>query len=145
MISVQSRGDSDKAKTYLDSRKQFVDALNKHAWDGKWYRRAFTDWGNWLGSIQNEECQIDAIAQSWSVISDGATMGRATQAMNSFDRELVERDLSVVRLLTPAFDKTEPNPGYIQGYPPGLRENGAQYTHGVIWGIIAWSIAWKRR
>ena len=67
-----------------------------------------------------------------------APKDRAVQAMNSFDRELVEQDLAVVRLLTPAFDQTEPSPGYIQGYPPGIRENGAQYTHGVIWGIIAW-------
>ena len=94
-------------------------ALNEHGWDGQWYRRAFTDTGQWLGSIQNEECRIDAIAQSWSVISNGAPQNRAVQAMDSFDRELVERDLNVVRLLTPAFDKTEPSPGYIQGYPPG--------------------------
>ena len=67
-----------------------------------------------------------------------ASVERAEQAMNSFDRELVDRDLSVVRLLTPAFDKTDPSPGHIQGYPLGLRENGAQYAHGVIWGIVAW-------
>lgn len=133
-----NRGDAEKAKSYLERKEQLITKLNKHAWDGQWYRRAFTDSGDWLGSIGNEECQIDAIAQSWSVISGGAPKERAEQAMNSFDRELVDRDLSVVRLLTPAFDKTEPSPGYIQGYPPGLRENGAQYTHGVIWGIVAW-------
>ncbi|GAA3334454.1 hypothetical protein GCM10020331_102460 [Ectobacillus funiculus] len=97
----------------------------------------FTDAGQWLGSVENEECRIDAIAQSWSVISGAAPMDRAIQAMNSFDRELVEQDLAIIKLLTPAFDQTEPSPGYIQGYPPGIRENGAQYTHGVIWGIIA--------
>ena len=93
----------------------------------------------WLGSIHNEECRIDAIAQSWSVISGAAPKDRAVQAMQSFDRELVDRELSVARLLTPPFDLTDPSPGYIQGYPPGIRENGAQYTHGVLWGIMAWS------
>ncbi|WP_428910308.1 GH36-type glycosyl hydrolase domain-containing protein [Niallia sp. Krafla_26] len=135
----QNQGDFDKAESYVERREQLIAALNEHGWDGQWYRRAFTDSGNWLGTISNEECRIDAIAQSWSVISGGAPSERAQQAMNSFDRELVDRDLSVVRLLTPAFDKTDPSPGYIQGYPPGLRENGAQYTHGVIWGIVAWS------
>lgn len=133
------RNDQNKEKQYLKAREEFISALNEHGWDGQWYRRAFTDAGQWLGSIQNEECRIDAIAQSWSIISGGAPHERAVQAMDSFDRELVERDLNVVRLLTPAFDNTEPSPGYIQGYPPGLRENGAQYTHGVIWGIVAWS------
>ncbi|MFB5196926.1 GH36-type glycosyl hydrolase domain-containing protein [Neobacillus sp. KR4-4] len=132
------RGDSERVESFQTMRQQLTDSLNNEGWDGQWYRRAFTDAGQWLGSIQNEECRIDAIAQSWSVISGAAPMDRAVQAMNSFDRELVEQDLAIVRLLTPAFDQTEPSPGYIQGYPPGIRENGAQYTHGVIWGIIAW-------
>lgn len=132
------QGDPDKEAHYLQVREKLMVAVNEHGWDGQWYRRAFTDSGQWLGSIDNEECRIDAIAQSWSVISGAAPRERALQAMRSFDRELVDRDLSVVRLLTPAFDHTEPSPGYIQGYPPGIRENGAQYTHGVIWGIVAW-------
>lgn len=132
------RNDHEKEKQYQKARENFISALNEHGWDGQWYRRAFTDAGQWLGSIQNEECRIDAIAQSWSIISGGSPKARAVQAMDSFDRELVERDLNVVRLLNPAFDKTDPSPGYIQGYPPGLRENGAQYTHGVIWSIVAW-------
>ncbi|HJV16529.1 MAG TPA: glucoamylase family protein, partial [Bacillales bacterium] len=133
----QMKGDLKNAEAYLKSRDQLAKSLNEHAWDGHWYRRAFTDEGNWLGSIQNKECRMDAIAQSWSVISGAAPMERAVQAMLSFDRELVERDLSVIRLLAPPFDETEHSPGYIQGYPPGLRENGAQYTHGVIWSIVA--------
>lgn len=137
-VICHEQGDSKKEASLLEAREELIVAINEHAWDGQWYRRAFTDSGAWLGSIQNEECRIDAIAQSWSVISGGAPMERARQAMGSFDRELVDRDLSVVRLLTPAFDRTKPSPGYIQGYPPGLRENGAQYTHGVIWGIVAW-------
>jgi cyclic beta-1,2-glucan synthetase len=134
----QQRGAIEQAERYLDVCRQLAASLDKHAWDGQWYRRAFTDAGQWLGSIYNEECRIDAIAQSWSVISGAAPQEKALQAMQSFDRELVDRDLSVARLLTPAFDRTDPSPGYIQGYPPGIRENGAQYTHGVIWSIIAW-------
>ncbi|MFC4769557.1 GH36-type glycosyl hydrolase domain-containing protein [Effusibacillus consociatus] len=131
-------GDVERASRYRDVRQQLAVSLDEHAWDGQWYRRAFTDAGQWLGSIHNEECRIDAIAQSWSVISEVAPKDKTTQAMHAFDRELVDRDLSVARLLTPPFDRTEPSPGYIQGYPPGIRENGAQYTHGVIWSIVAW-------
>ncbi len=134
-----SRGESERADRYRDARGKFAEALHAHGWDGQWYRRAFTDAGSWLGSIENAECRIDAIAQSWSVISGAAPRDRALQAMAAFDRELVDRELAVVRLLTPAFDNTEPSPGYIQGYPPGIRENGAQYTHGVLWGIMAWA------
>ncbi|WP_199617509.1 GH36-type glycosyl hydrolase domain-containing protein [Paenibacillus alkalitolerans] len=134
----RTRGDTDREAAFEEIRSKLTASLNEHAWDGQWYRRAFTDSGQWLGSIRNEECRIDAIAQSWSVISGAAPEDRAVQAMQSFDRELVDRDISVARLLTPPFDKTDLNPGYIQGYPPGIRENGAQYTHGVIWSIVAW-------
>jgi cellobiose phosphorylase len=134
----RGRGDIERAERYRDVREKLASSLEEHAWDGQWYRRAFTDEGLWLGSIYNEECRIDAIAQSWSVISAAAPPEKALQAMQSFDRELVDREFSVVRLLTPTFDRTEPSPGYIQGYPPGIRENGAQYTHGIIWNIIAW-------
>jgi cyclic beta-1,2-glucan synthetase len=133
------RGETERAARYRERRESLFQAANAHAWDGQWYRRAFTDSGTWLGSIRNDECRIDAIAQSWSVLSGGAPDDRAWQAMRSFDRELVDRELALARLLTPAFDKTDPSPGYIQGYPPGIRENGAQYTHGVIWSIAAWS------
>ncbi|RKN80484.1 GH36-type glycosyl hydrolase domain-containing protein [Paenibacillus ginsengarvi] len=133
------KGDPELAGKYRERALQIGEAVNESAWDGAWYRRAYTDEGAWLGTVQGKECRIDAIAQSWSVISGAAPAERATQAMLSFDRELVDRALSVVRLLTPPFDTTEPNPGYIQGYPPGIRENGAQYTHGVIWSIVAWS------
>ncbi|MCI3927020.1 glycosyl transferase family 36 [Paenibacillus sp. TRM 82003] len=136
---AQARGETERAASYLAARERLEAALHEHGWDGQWYRRAFTDAGTWLGTIHNRECRIDAIAQSWSVISGMAPKDRALQAMQSFDRELVDRDLAVVRLLTPPFDETEPSPGYIQGYPPGIRENGAQYTHGVLWSIMAWS------
>ncbi len=115
-------------------------ALDKAAWDGAWFRRAFTDDGAWLGSIVDKECRIDAIAQSWSVISQGTTLDRQDRAMRSFDRELVDQELGLALLLTKAFDETKPSPGYIEGYPPGIRENGGQYTHGVIWSIVAWAM-----
>ena len=137
-VLCHEQGDTSKEDHYLQVREKLIVSLNEHGWDGQWYRRAFTDSGQWLGSVHNEECRIDAIAQSWSVISGAAPRERTFQAMRSFDRELVDQELSVIRLLTPAFDRTEPSPGYIQGYPPGIRENGAQYTHGVIWGIVAW-------
>ncbi|MFD1955460.1 GH36-type glycosyl hydrolase domain-containing protein [Paenibacillus thailandensis] len=133
------KGDAERAEAYRSRRDSIAEAINRDAWDGEWFRRACTDEGTWLGSHRNDECRIDAIAQSWSVLSGGAPEERARQAMRSFDRELVDRELSVARLLTPAFDRTDPSPGYIQGYPPGIRENGAQYTHGVIWSIVAWS------
>lgn len=132
-------GEQGRADRYRAAYEQLVAALNEEGWDGKWYRRAFMDAGHWLGSIRNSECRIDSIAQSWSVISGMAPPERALQAMRSFDRELVNRDLKLAHILTPPFDKTDPSPGYIQGYPPGIRENGGQYTHGVIWSIVAWS------
>ncbi|MGK9250699.1 GH36-type glycosyl hydrolase domain-containing protein [Paenibacillus humicus] len=135
----ERRGDELRAAHYRKERTRIAGAINEHAWDGEWFRRACTDEGAWLGSSRSAECRIDAIAQSWSVISGGAPPDRAAMAMRSFDRELVDRHLMLARLLTPAFDKTHPSPGYIQGYPPGLRENGAQYTHGVIWSIVAWA------
>jgi len=117
-----------------------AEANEASAWDGQWYRRAYTDAGQWLGSISDRECKIDAIAQSFSVMSGLADQDRAQQAMHSFARELVDSELGIARLLKPPFDQTDPSPGYIQGYPPGIRENGGQYTHGVIWSVIAWCI-----
>ncbi|MBD0379503.1 GH36-type glycosyl hydrolase domain-containing protein [Paenibacillus sedimenti] len=134
----ETRGDHERAAHYRFVHEKLADSLNEKGWDGQWYRRASTDAGQWLGSIHNTECRIDSIAQSWSVISAMAPQDKALQAMHSFDRELVDRNLSVAHILYPPFDRTDPSPGYIQGYPPGIRENGGQYTHGVIWSIIAW-------
>jgi cellobiose phosphorylase len=134
----ESRCEHLRADHYRILQAQLAASLDNESWDGQWYRRAFTDSGQWLGSIHNAECRIDAIAQSWSVISGMAPHDKALQAMRSFDRELVDRSLSIAHILYPPFDRTDPSPGYIQGYPPGIRENGGQYTHGVIWSIIAW-------
>ncbi|WP_168118952.1 glucoamylase family protein [Paenibacillus sp. HB172176] len=141
----ERQGDKVRASRYRIVHKELAAALNENGWDGKWFRRAFTDSGQWLGTIHNSECRIDAIAQSWSVISGMAEEDKAQQAMRSFDRELVNHSLSIAHILTPPFDKTEPSPGYIQGYPPGIRENGGQYTHGVIWSIVAWSMLGEGR
>ena len=112
-------------------------AAVSHAWDGAWYRRAFFDDGTPLGSHENTECRIDAIAQSWSVIAGIGDPARARQAVESSERELVRTDEHLIRLLWPPFDKAEPDPGYIRAYPTGIRENGGQYTHGVLWTVQA--------
>jgi len=127
------------ALRYRQVAEKLASNLNEEAWDGQWYRRAYFDNGQPLGSAENQECQIDAIAQAWAVISGAAPSGKAIMAMLAVDRELVNREYSLVSLLTPPFEKTDPSPGYIQGYPPGVRENGGQYTHGIIWCIIAWA------
>src|SRR5438046_1387962 len=103
--------------------------IERHAWDGGWYRRAYFDDGAPLGSATNTECQIDSFAQSWSVLSGAGDPERARTAMNALDQRLVRRDRQLVQLLDPAFDKGDLNPGYIKGYLPGVRENGGQYTH----------------
>jgi len=137
---AERMGDGERARRYAAERFRLQTALNGPGWDGAWYRRAMTDEGDWLGSVHNRECRIDAIAQSWAVISGAGEEDKCRMAMESLDRELVDRELSVIRLLTPPFEHTDPSPGYIQGYPPGIRENGAQYTHGVLWSIGAWSM-----
>jgi cellobiose phosphorylase len=135
----ERREAGDIALRYRQAAVELASNLNEKAWDGQWYRRAYFDNGQPLGSVENQECQIDAIAQAWSVISGAAPYEKAKLAMLAVDRELVNRAYSFVRLLTPPFEKTDPSPGYIQGYPPGVRENGGQYTHAVIWIIIAWA------
>ncbi|MCQ6557731.1 glycosyl transferase family 36 [Paenibacillus mendelii] len=137
-LVCEKRGDDRLASHYRAVCEKLAAAQDKHGWDGQWYRRAFHDGGVWLGSAQAAECRIDAIAQSWSVISGAAPRDKTVTAMHSFDRELVDRSYSLIALLTPPFDTSDPSPGYIQGYPPGIRENGGQYTHGVIWSVAAW-------
>ncbi len=111
--------------------------IEKHAWDGAWFRRAYFDDGTVLGSAANTECRIDSIAQSWSVLSGAAGPARAEIAMQSAALHLVREDAQLIQLLQPAFDHKEHNPGYIAGYVPGVRENGGQYTHAAVWMIMA--------
>jgi cyclic beta-1,2-glucan synthetase len=108
-------------------------------WDGEWYRRAYFDDGAPLGSKQNTECRIDAIAQSWSVLSGASPDDRKKLAMDSLYKHLVRKDLSLIQLLDPPFNGNGPNPGYIQGYVPGVRENGGQYSHAAIWTLMAFA------
>jgi cellobiose phosphorylase len=113
--------------------------IEAHGWDGAWYRRAYFDDGTPLGSSSNAECQIDSIAQSWSVLSGAGEPGRSRQAMDALDRRLVRRDHALVQLLDPPFDASNQDPGYIRGYVPGVRENGGQYTHAAIWAAMAFA------
>jgi cyclic beta-1,2-glucan synthetase len=113
--------------------------LEREAWDGEWYRRAFFDDGTPLGSAANDECRIDSISQSWAVLSGAGNNDRARQAMESLERQLVRRADRLLLLLSPPFDRTRLDPGYIKGYPPGIRENGGQYTHAAIWSVLAFA------
>ncbi|MFO7784347.1 MAG: hypothetical protein R6V25_06905, partial [Desulfatiglandales bacterium] len=120
--------------------------LEQHGWDGKWYCRAYFDDGSPLGSFSNPECQIDSIAQSWSVISGAGDHERSLMAMEAVDERLVRREHGLIQLLDPPFDKSDLNPGYIKGYVPGVRENGGQYTHAAIWAAMAFArLGDKRR
>jgi cellobiose phosphorylase len=113
--------------------------IEQNGWDGEWYRRAYFDDGTPLGSASNDECRIDSIAQSWSVLSGAGDPGRSRMAMDAVDQRLVRRDHALIQLLDPPFDKSALNPGYIKGYVPGVRENGGQYTHGAIWAAMAFA------
>lgn len=135
----KSKNDANRTDKYQAYQKNLKSHLNKEGWDGEWYRRAFYDDGTPLGSKENMECRIDAIAQAWAVISGVATPKKAQKALDSADRLLVSESEKIIRLLTPAFDRTEKNPGYIKGYIPGVRENGGQYTHAALW--LIWAFA----
>ncbi|MGI9078490.1 MAG: GH36-type glycosyl hydrolase domain-containing protein [Gemmatimonadaceae bacterium] len=133
----QRQGDSGRAARFRAFRTGLGTALNDGGWDGGWYRRAYYDNGEPLGSAQNEECRIDVIAQAWSVLSGAAPRERAEQALDAMELHLVSEEEKLIRLLTPAFDRTPHDPGYIKGYLPGVRENGGQYTHGALWAVRA--------
>jgi cyclic beta-1,2-glucan synthetase len=114
-------------------------AVELHAWDGDWYRRAYFDDGTPLGSSSNDECRIDSIAQSWSVLSGAGNVERSKRAMAAVDELLIDRGDGLIKLFTPPFDKGKLNPGYIKGYVPGVRENGGQYTHAALWTLMAFA------
>ena len=114
--------------------------LNQKAWDGRWFKRAFADDGSVYGSMENEECRIDSISQSWSVISEAGEKEKQNLAMDSLERHLVDKENGIIKLLDPHFEKGKFQPGYIKAYLPGVRENGGQYTHGAIWAIVAEAI-----
>ncbi len=127
------------AERCLQEAQVLRENIERNGWDGQWYRRAFFDDGTPLGSASNPECRIDSIAQSWSVLSGAGDPVRSRLAMEAFDKQLIDREHSLIRLLYPPFDKSDLNPGYIKGYVPGVRENGGQYTHGAIWATMAFA------
>jgi cellobiose phosphorylase len=132
-------GDSAFALQCSRQAATLAEHLEQHAWDGGWYRRAWFDDGQVLGSASNQECRIDSLAQSWAVLSGVAPHGRARAAMAALDKHLVRRDIGIVKLLDPPFDHGDLDPGYIKGYLPGVRENGGQYTHAAIWASMAYA------
>ncbi len=132
--------DAERELRYLGIIDDVAAAIEKNAWDGNWYKRAFFDDGAPLGSANNKECKIDSIAQSWAVISGKGDPARAKKALDSLENYLVMRDAGLIKLLTPPFDEGELEPGYIKSYVPGVRENGGQYTHAAAWAIIAFAL-----
>jgi cyclic beta-1,2-glucan synthetase len=131
--------DANRARRWRAHAVSVRKAIEREAWDGEWYRRATFDDGTWLGSKNSEECRIDSIAQSWAVLSGARDPARAATAMASLDRHLVRRKDGLALLFSPPFDKMLLDPGYIMGYPPGLRENGGQYSHAAMWAILAFA------
>jgi cyclic beta-1,2-glucan glucanotransferase len=133
------RGEGTLADQYREHARSLSATIEQTSWDGEWYRRAYFDDGTPLGSRQNEEARIDSLSQSWSVISGAGDADRAAQAMRSVDEHLIRAKEKIVLLFTPPFDKSRPHPGYIMGYPPGVRENGGQYTHAALWVAMAFA------
>jgi cyclic beta-1,2-glucan synthetase len=136
---ADARGEHPRAAAWRDHVRALKASLEAHGWDGDWYRRAYFDDGTPLGSVANTECRIDSIAQSWGMISGAADPTRATRAMAAVEQYLVRRDQELILLFTPPFDRAPLDPGYIKGYPPGIRENGGQYTHAAIWSVMAFA------
>jgi N,N'-diacetylchitobiose phosphorylase len=130
-------GDHNRARRYAAFRRHLAEALNRDGWDGEWYRRAWYDDGAVLGSAASDECQIDALAQAWAVISQAAPPARAETALDAVERHLISEEEGLIRLLTPPFEHTPHDPGYIKGYVAGVRENGGQYTHAALWVVRA--------
>ncbi|GAA0714799.1 GH36-type glycosyl hydrolase domain-containing protein [Dokdonella soli] len=135
------RGDTAFVMRCRDAAQALKDAIDRHAWDGEWYLRAYFDDGTPLGTAKGDECRIDSIAQSWSVLSGAGDPQRAGLALDALDRHLVKPEAKLIELLEPPFDKSSLDPGYIRGYVPGVRENGGQYTHAAVWAVMAFAEA----
>ena len=134
---ARKRNEIAFADRCLAQARQLQENVEQHGWDGQWYRRAYFDSGEPLGSQSNLECQIDSLPQSWSVLSGAGNPERARQAMQAVEERLVRSEAKLIQLLDPPFDRSVPSPGYIQGYVPGIRENGGQYTHAAVWVVMA--------
>ena len=140
-IKISEYKNDDENKNYFKTmQEKLKKSLNNECWDGRWYKRAFCDDDTILGTIHNQECRIDSIAQSWAVISGAGDNDKKYIAMDSLENHLVDRNNGIIKLLDPPFEKGNLNPGYIKSYLPGTRENGGQYTHAAIWAIIAESM-----
>jgi cellobiose phosphorylase len=137
---ARRRGDAAFAERCESQASQLQRNIERHAWDGDWYRRAYFDNGDPLGSQVNPECKIDSLPQSWSIISGAGDPLRSRHAMNAVNEKLVRRESQLIQLFDPPFDQSDLNPGYIKGYIPGVRENGGQYTHGAIWTVMAFAM-----
>jgi cyclic beta-1,2-glucan synthetase len=137
---AEKRGDGTKAADWRKHAFALRQAIEREAWDGDWYRRGYFDDGTPLGSVTSDECKIDSIAQSWAIISGAGDLGHATRAMAAVNTQLVSRSDGLIKLFTPPFDHTPHDPGYIKAYPPGLRENGGQYTHAAVWSVLAYAM-----
>jgi len=138
---AKRRGDEEFAELCLTTAAELSDQIDKNAWDGEWYRRAYFDTGEPLGSVQNEDCRIDSLPQSWATIADVGDPEHKRLALDSLWEQLVNQDLRIVQLFTPPFELSSLEPGYIKGYPPGVRENGGQYTHAAVWAAMAFALA----
>jgi cyclic beta-1,2-glucan synthetase len=136
---ADARKEQTRAATWREHAAALRASLEREGWDGDWYRRGFFDDGAPLGSAACDECRIDSIAQSWAVLSGASTPERASQAMASVERELIRPHDGLALLFAPPFDQTTLDPGYIKGYPPGVRENGGQYTHAAVWSVMAFA------
>jgi cyclic beta-1,2-glucan synthetase len=135
----ESRFDKTRADNYRTTADRLVAAVEKHGWDGEWYRRGFDDDGVPFGSAENQECKIDSIAQSWAVLSRAGDPDRVRVAMSSVESHLIHTKEKLALLFTPPFIHTDRDPGYIKGYPGGIRENGGHYNHAVTWLIAAFA------
>jgi cellobiose phosphorylase len=137
----EMKGENELAEKYRALAKEYAASIEESCWDGEWYLRAFFDDGTPLGSHENDEAQIDALPQAWSVLSDAGDPERRQIALRSMEERLVKRDEGIILLFDPAFDKTALDPGYIKGYLPGVRENGGQYTHAAVWAAMSFARA----
>jgi cyclic beta-1,2-glucan synthetase len=135
------RGDDARAQRWAQARRGWMAALHDAGWDGAWFRRAFFDNGAPLGSDANTECRIDLIAQAWSVLSGASTPAFTKSAMLALNSQLIDEKAGLLRLLDPPFAHSANNPGYIQAYPPGVRENGGQYSHAGVWALMAQALS----
>ena len=142
---AQARGDGERARRWLDARSGWIAALHDAGWDGAWFRRAFFDDGTPLGSAVNDECRIDLIAQAWAVLSGASDEAHTRPAMAALQAQLHDPDANLLRLLHPPLAQSDPSPGYIQAYPPGVRENGGQYSHAAVWALMAQALSGDTR